>query len=138
MTGTRTTILFHFNQMHRAKVSRDVRAVKATRTSWTRISRSSKYTPGATRAITQSTVRAGLCSHMERLSDLTLAESGGYQLTPADGGPLQGRCTRDAGNDYHYTDVLTNLRGTQLFPSSSASPKKREFTQHEASSTHLD
>ncbi|KAI9784884.1 MAG: hypothetical protein M1816_000579 [Peltula sp. TS41687] len=30
----------------------------------------------------------------------TLYESGGYQITPADGGPLQGRCRRDSGDDY--------------------------------------
>lgn len=36
-------------------------------------------------------------------------------MTPADGGPLQGKCTRDAGNEYDCTIALANLHGTRLF-----------------------
>ncbi|GAQ11694.1 hypothetical protein ALT_9015 [Aspergillus lentulus] len=49
----------------------------------------------------------------------TIYENAGYQLTPADGGPLQGSCTRDNGNTYDCTTGLDNTHGTRLFVCSS-------------------
>ncbi|KAF7114663.1 hypothetical protein CNMCM5793_009614 [Aspergillus hiratsukae] len=49
----------------------------------------------------------------------TIYEGAGYQLTPADGGPLQGSCTRDNGNTYDCTNALSNTHGTRLFVCSS-------------------
>lgn len=46
---------------------------------------------------------------------LTSTEGEGYKLTPADGGPLAGECTRDNGDDYDCTIAIANTHGTRLF-----------------------
>ncbi|KAL6853018.1 hypothetical protein ACO1O0_007568 [Amphichorda felina] len=45
----------------------------------------------------------------------TMYEAEGYKLTPAGGGPLQGECTRDSGDDYDCTLAVANMHGTRLF-----------------------
>lgn len=42
-------------------------------------------------------------------------ESGGWQITPADGGPLRGTCVRDNGDDYDCTTGLVNVHGQRIF-----------------------
>lgn len=43
-------------------------------------------------------------------------ENSGYQITPADGGPLRGHCVRDSGDDLQCSfGPSDNFQGTRLF-----------------------
>ncbi|TKX21737.1 hypothetical protein C1H76_6233 [Elsinoe australis] len=59
--------------------------------------------------ITELEVNGGDWGHF------TLYESGGWQITPADGGPLRGTCVRDNGDDYDCTTGLVNVHGQRIF-----------------------